>query len=619
MSEANVKPVDKDALTRTLATEYRIAIYRRTDRMLAGLLVFQWVAMIALALWVSPLTWAGSTSRIHPHVWAAVLLGGAIVSLPVALALVRPGRPQTRYVIAAAQLLSSGLLIHLTGGRLESHFHVFGSLAFLAFYRDWRVLAVASAVTAADHLFRGVLWPESVYGTTVGADWRWTEHAGWVVFLDVFLGYACWRADRDIDRMAEREAELEVARANVEERVLERTAELWQSEERFRRAFDDAATGMALVAPDGRFLQVNRSLCELVGYHETDLLGMTFQQLTHPDDLAIDLAHVADALAGRIETYQLEKRYLRRDGHPIWAILGVSLVRDAAGRPVHFVSQIQDITGRREVEDALRQASAAAEAASRAKSEFLANMSHEIRTPMNGILGMTDLILETDLNPDQRESLELVKSSADALLTVINDILDFSKIEAGKLDIDPIPFSLRDVVGDTLRALAVRAHSKGLELTCDVRQDVPDLVTGDAHRLRQVLTNLVGNAVKFTDHGELVVRADRVPGNGEAIRVRFAVTDTGIGIPPEKLTAVFQPFTQADGSTTRKYGGTGLGLTICQRLVELMGGRVWAESTVGVGSTFYFEVLLEPARGSFEQKRSPTSGPERHGGPGCGR
>jgi signal transduction histidine kinase/CheY-like chemotaxis protein/HPt (histidine-containing phosphotransfer) domain-containing protein len=296
----------------------------------------------------------------------------------------------------------------------------------------------------------------------------------------------------------------------------------------------------------------------------------------------------------------MEKRYQHKDGHSVWVMLSVSLVRDASGAPVHFVSQIQDITARKHGEEALRAASATAEAASKAKSEFLANMSHEIRTPMNGILGMTDLILETDLTSEQRESVGLVKSSADALLTVINDILDFSKIEAGKLDLDPLPFSLRDTVGDTLKALAARAHAKGLELACDIHRDAPDLLLGDAHRLRQVLTNLVGNAIKFTERGEVVVRCQRVE-EPTGVRLRFSVADTGIGIAPDKLRAVFEPFTQADGSTTRKYGGTGLGLTICQRLVELMDGRIWAESLRGGVSTFFFEARLERATGSFER------------------
>ena len=597
MLESNAPRTDLAAKTRELAAAHRDALHRRTDRTFAALLVFQWVAMVSLALWVSPLAWAGTASRIHPHVWAAVALGAAIVAFPVALVVLRPGRLQTRLAVAAAQMLSAGLLIHLTGGRLETHFHVFGSLAFLAFYRDWRVLLVATTVTAVDHIARGFAWPESVYGAVAGAEWRWLEHAGWVVFIDVVLLYVCRQGDREAIRMAE----LEAARADVEERVQIRTAKLWQMEELFRRAFDDAATGMAMLDVDANFLRVNKCLCEMIGYPEAELLKLKFHNITHADDLAADRLHVAEAIAGRSRTYRLEKRYLHKDGRIVWVHVGVSLVTGEDGNPLHFVSQIQDITQRKESENALRRATAAAEAASRAKSEFLANMSHEIRTPMNGILGMTELMLETDLNPDQRESLGLVKSSADALLTVINDILDFSKIEAGKLDIDPAPFSLRDEVGDNLKTLALKAHTKGLELACDIRPDVPDLVLGDAHRIRQVLTNLIGNSIKFTDRGEVVVRADRMPDEGDRIRIRFRVSDTGIGIPADKLKAVFEPFTQADGSTTRKYGGTGLGLTICQRLVGLMGGQLWAESELGKGSSFCFEVLLEPARGSIER------------------
>jgi PAS domain S-box-containing protein len=594
-----------DQLTRQRAGElfheHQQQIYGRTDRMFAVLMVIQWVASIAAALWISPRTWSGPSSQLHIHVWAAIVLGGTITAAPVVLARWYPGRALTRHVIAVAQMLTSALLIHLTGGRIETHFHVFGSLAFLAFYRDWRVLITATLVVAVDHFLRGVFWPESVYGVHWVTGMLWTplwrslEHAGWVIFEDIILVRWCIQGIREMREIAAQTAELETTNEHIEQLVIERTAELAASEERSRAIINLSSDAFIAMNADGQIVEWNRQAETTFGWSRQEALQRKLADTIVPERYCeghrAGVAQFLESGKGNILNKRIEITAVDREGKEFPVELTISPIRFE--REWLFSAFVRDITSRKQADAELRQAKDAAEAANQAKSEFLANMSHEIRTPLNGIVGMTELALDTQLTPGQREYLSTVKSCTDSLLTVINDILDFSKIEAGKLNMDRVGFDLHDLLGETCKTMGFRAHQKDLELACRVAADVPKYLMGDPGRLRQVIVNLIGNAIKFTKEGEVVLGAQVSSKTDKDVLLHFTVLDTGIGIPPQKQAGIFKAFEQADNSTTRLYGGTGLGLAIASKIIHLMGGEIWVESLVGQGSTFHFTARFE--------------------------
>jgi len=476
------RPIGRSTEDRSKALFYQHQqqVFRRTDRMFAVLMGLQWLGAIAAAYWISPLTWEGTASRVHSHVWLAIIFGGALASLPMFLAWRYPGKTATRHVIAAAQVLFSALLIHVMGGRIETHFHVFGSLAFLAMYRDWRVLIPATAIVAIDHFVRGMFWPQSVFGVLVASPWRPLEHAAWVIFEDVFLILSCRAGTLEMWNVAKKTAELERTNQTIERIIAERTTQL---------------------------------------------------------EVAVRIA----------------------------------------------------------------------EGANRAKSEFLANMSHEIRTPLNGILGFADLLAKgfVQSETDRQEYLHHIQTSGRHLLTLINDILDLSKIEAGQLTLERVTCSPHEIISEVFSVLRVEAQTKGLSLTCNWSGAVPKTIVTDPVRLRQLLMNVAGNAIKFTGEGSIRVDA-KLDQSGQEPLLLIKVVDTGIGIPPDKLENIFDPFVQSDSSVTRRFGGTGLGLTISRRIVTALGGDITVDSELGVGTTFTFTAATGSLSGIEMLAAPPT-------------
>jgi PAS domain S-box-containing protein len=679
-----------------LFQQHRQEIARNTDRLFARLMFFQWIAGILIALFVAPLTWDGQSSQVHVHVWAAIFLGGAISIFPIWMTRAWPGATINRYVIAVAQMLMSALLIALTGGRLETHFHVFGSLVILSFYRDWRVLIPATIIVALDHFVRGIYWPYSVYGVLTASPLRSLEHAGWVIFEDVFLVISCLRSIREMRSIANRTAALEA------------------SEQGFRQIFEDAPIGMAVVGLDESFNQVNTTLCQMVGYSERELTQCTTMDITFEEDIPQGKQNAEELLTGGPRS-SVERRYTRKDGEIVWITRTACLMRDVDGHPRNFLIMVEDIserkrseqalceskreleaahhanqlimdnsqdvictmdewgrfvsvsaacdhvwgytasemvglryldlvcpedrtmtnqvtevlrmdgkitdfvnrctrkdgtlidvlwsaswseadkimfcvahdvTDRARIEKALREAKEEADRANHAKSEFLSRMSHELRTPLNAILGFGQLLERQNPTETQRSRVGHIISAGRHLLNLINEVLDISRVETGNLQLSLEPVCLADALEEALSLMRPLAAERGIDLLTPEPPDQSHHVMADRQRFKQVLLNLLTNAVKYTPVDGEVTVSSSTTGTGT---MRIVVSDTGAGISQEKLARLFTPFDRL-GAEQTAVEGTGLGLALCQRLMHAMNGSIGAASTVGQGSSFWVEL-----------------------------
>jgi signal transduction histidine kinase/DNA-binding response OmpR family regulator len=534
-----------------------------------AILVLLWIHAAALPLY----------GLLRGFGWVHVVSEGLAIACAAAVASVRRFDRGTRMSSASlGLLLSSALLVHLSGGLIEMHFHFFVMVAVIALYQSWLPFLLAIGFVLLHHGLVGVVDPASVYNHPAALvhPWRWAAIHGTFILGESVACLTSWHFNEKAQRSQRSSLSL------------------------LHSTLESTADGILVVDREGRIATYNRKFLELwripepiaASGDDDHVLAWVVDQLKDPEGFLRKVqALYADAVATSYDVIEFKDgRVFERFSQPQQA------EGDVGGRVWSFRDVTQRQRAAEALEEALRrekEARVAAVHALRLRSEFVANMSHEIRTPMNGVIGMTSLLLDTDLDPVQRDHAEMIRGSGEALLGIVDDILDFSKIEAGKLQLEVVEFDVRTVVEDVKDLLAFRARDKGLEFAALVEADVPSRVQGDPGRLRQVLTNLVGNAVKFTERGEVAVRVRLQATEGQEILVQFEVADTGIGISPEERAQLFESFYQVDASSTRRHGGTGLGLAISKQLAELMGGTIEVESEPKVGSTFRVTVRLQ--------------------------
>jgi len=694
--------------------EMKLASYQRTDKIFGYLLLLEWLTGIIVALFVTPLTYVGRESSLHIHLITAIVLGGIIIARPLWLIIKEPGKEQTRQTIALGQMLYSALLIHLTGGRVETHFHIFGSLAFLSFYRDWRVLVTASLVVVIDHIVRGIVYPESIYGIATIQPWRWVEHTWWVIFEDIFLLTAINSTTKELVSIAQRQSELEATRAHVEELVSLKTRELSQRKHQITTQYavtkllyeaksfrsiahlllarlvnaivpkdlafaalitefetstldiinpnPEEAHGfivaeihsdalnkplkerpklikihtLPIAVKDKVFMQIdfycekiimvsqeqlfmlnslgqqigdyvvrtrtatlNQNLLNVVQSSTDAIIGASMAgKITSwnkgaerlfgysPEELKgckVDLLEPRDppttalskpTINGNTDNQTLDTKLVTKSGALIDVALTVDKVLNSTGQRIGTSFIIHNITERKLAESRV--------------SEFYSVVSHELRTPLTSIRGALGLLENDVVDPNSNEGkefIEVARESTDRLIRLINEMLDLRKIEAGKMDMYLKDVPVGKLVDDSIHATAGMALKAGVNLIPELNFD--GTVRGDADKLTQILTNLISNAVKFSNPGADVRIKVTSP---KASMINFAVEDRGPGIADDQKDRIFEKFHQIDSSDSREKGGTGLGLAICKAIVEQHAGTIGVNSKPGEGSVFWFEL-----------------------------
>lgn len=614
--------------------EHQQDICKRTDHMFAVLMTLQWVGGIVAAYLISPRAWIGANSQVHIHVWGALILGGAISSLPVILAITKPGRTGTRYTIAVGQMLMGALLIHLTGGRIETHFHVFGSLAFLSFYRDWRVLVPATVIVAADHFFRGIFWPQSVYGVLSASEWRWLEHAGWVLFEDTFLLIAIKRGVTEMWGIAERAAEIESLNQGLEGHVAERThqlatannhlqievgerkqaeTELAKQRSFLRQVIDLNPNFIFAKDREGRFTLVNQATAEVYGTSVQELIGKSDADLNrNPEEVANFRRDDLEVMELLVEKFIPEEMITDSRGQRRWlqTVKRPILLEDGTANQILGIAT--DITARKHAEEALHRSEEQLRQAQKmeAVGMLAGGVAHDFNNLLTAITGHSELALKR-LSPNDPvyRRIEQIKKAGDRAAALTRQLLAFSR----KQILQPKVLDLNHIVVEMNKMLQ-RLIGEDIDLLMGLNADLGK-VKADPSQIEQVLLNLCVNARDaMPKGGKLTIETSNVrfgeefAGSHLAVPpgqyVMLAVSDTGCGMNAETQARIFEPF-----FTTKEVGkGTGLGLATVYGIVKQSGGSIWVYSEVSHGTTF--KVYLPCVAGSLEAATGGLANPE---------